>query len=174
MKVRRLLGGAVIAAMALVPLAGTASASSARRGHTTKAQVIPIVRIDRHDPSVAHVIAVYRCTVADPVNDPGHLWVSVKQSESGRIDRSLQSEGSGFGGTAARWEDSHRNPITCDGRLRISEFTVDQVEGKSAYQTLKRGVAWVQFCLFDDTTPKGDGETDFGEPVSSNTWAFVL
>ena len=36
-----------------------------------------------------------------------------------------------------------------------------------------KGVAWVQFCLFDDTTPQGDGETDFGQPVSSMVWANV-
>jgi hypothetical protein len=31
----------------------------------------------------------------------------------------------------------------------------------------------VQFCLFDDTTPKGNGTTDFGEPVSSMHWKYV-
>ena len=51
--------------------------------------------------------------------------------------------------------------------------TVDQIEGKSAWDTLTKGKAWVQFCLFDDTTPKGDGQTTFGEPVSSMVWAQV-
>jgi hypothetical protein len=31
----------------------------------------------------------------------------------------------------------------------------------------------VQFCLFDDTTPRGNGEDDFGEPVSSMVWTHV-
>jgi hypothetical protein len=176
MKIRRMLAGAVIAATAVVPFVGSASASATTTGssHSTKAQVIPIIKLDRHDPSVAHVYAVYRCTVADPVNDPGHLWVSVKQSQSGRYDKSLEAEGSGFGGIAPRWEDSHRNPVNCDGRTHVSEFTVDQIEGKQAYETLKRGLAYVQFCLFDDTTPKGNGTTDFGQPVSSFVWSLAL
>lgn len=174
MKIRRLVAGVAVAATALVTLAGTASASVAPRHHSTTAKVIPIVTIDRRDPSVAHVTAIYRCTVADPVNNPGSLWISVKQNDAGSFDRSLTEEGAGWGGTATRWEDSHRNPVTCDGRTHVSRFTVDQVEGKQAYKTLTRGVAWVQFCLFDDTTPKGDGETDFGQPLSENTWAFVL
>ena len=46
-------------------------------------------------------------------------------------------------------------------------------EDKQSYKTLKTGWAWVQFCLFDDTTPKGNGTTDFGEPVSSMLWKYV-
>jgi len=76
-------------------------------------------------------------------------------------------------GFAARWEDSHRNPIQCDGKNHVARFTVDQLEDKSAYGTLVKGKAWVQFCLFDDTTPQGNGTTDFGQPVSSMVWANV-
>ena len=63
--------------------------------------------------------------------------------------------------------------LDCDGRLHIGTFTIDQIEGKQGYDTLTRGLGWVQFCLFDDTTPKGDGETDFGEPISSMVWRIV-
>jgi hypothetical protein len=176
MRIRRLVAGAVIAATAVVPLAAASTAGASYRppAPTTKAHVIPIVRLDRHDPSVAHVYATYRCTVADPVNNPGELWVSVKQSDSGRYDPAIAAEGSGFGGVAARWEDSHRNPVNCDGRTHVAAFTVDQIEGKQAYKTLKRGLAYVQFCLFDDTTPKGNGTTDFGVPVSSFVWSLAI
>jgi hypothetical protein len=170
MYVKRVLAGAVVAATAFMAAAGVAAAKPA---HETTARVIGSVRIDRDDPSVAYVRAVYRCTVADPENQPAELWVSVKQNDTGTRDAALEAEGSGFGGTATRWEDSHRNSVDCDGRSHIGTFVVDQFEGKQTYDTLTRGHAWVQFCLFDDTTPRGDGETDFGEPVSSMVWRFV-
>ena len=172
MHFRRLFAAAAIAAIALVSFAG--SASAAPPSATTSAKVVGTVKIDSSDPSVAYVLAQYRCTVADPVNDPAHLWVSVKQNEAGTVDPDVAGEGSGFGGIAARWEDSHRNPVDCDGKTHTERFAVDQLEGKAGgWETLTKGSAWVQFCLFDDTTPKGDGETDFGEPVSSMVWAHV-
>lgn len=176
MKVRTMLAGVAIAATALVPFVGTGSASAtySRATPTTRAQVIPIVTIDRHDPSVAHVYATYRCTVADPAHNPAELWVSVKQNDAARYDPAVAAEGAGSTGVATRWEDSHRNQVTCDGRFHIAKFTVDQLEGKQSYQTLKRGLGYVQFCLFDDTTPKGNGTTDFGQPVSSLVWSVVL
>jgi hypothetical protein len=171
MDMRRVFAGASIVALALVSFAGPAPAQSS--AHATSAKVVGTVKIDKNDPSVAHVLAQYSCTVADPVNDPAHLWVSVKQNDAGTVDPEVEGEGSGFGGIAARWEDSHRNPVTCDGKTHTERFTVDQIEDKSAWDTLTKGKAWVQFCLFDDTTPKGDGQTDFGEPVSSMVWAQV-
>jgi hypothetical protein len=165
-----LLGTALtLGALAL----GPAAAGAAPKVHPTTAKVVGTVKIDKADPSVAYVLAQYRCTVADPQNDPGHLWVSVKQNDAGKRDPALAAEGSGGSGTATRWEDSHRNPIVCNGKNHVARFKVDQVEEKAAYKTLRKGVAWVQFCLFDDTTPKGDGVTDFGQPVSSQVWKRV-
>jgi hypothetical protein len=171
MDVRRIVAGAGITAMSLIGFAATAEAKPLPKA--TTAHVIGTVRIDPDDASVAYVKALYRCTVADPVNQPAELWVSVKQNDAGTVDPALGAEGSGFGGTATRWEDSHRNSVNCDGHLNSGTFTVDQIEGKQSYQTLTRGKAWVQFCLFDDTTPRGDGESDFGAPVSSMVWRFV-
>jgi len=173
MKVLRsgLLLGA-LATTAVVVAGPALSAGAAGRGHGTTAKVVGTVKIDRSDPSVAHVLAQYRCTIADPVGNPGHLWVSVKQNDTGTKDPALAAEGSGGSGTATRWEDSHRNPVTCDGKTHTERFTVDQVE-VAGYKTLTKGVAWVQFCLFDDTTPKGNGTTDFGQPVSSMVWKHV-
>jgi hypothetical protein len=171
MHIRRLLAGAAVATTALVSFVGPVSAANGN--HSTSAKVVGTVKIDRNNPGVAYVLAQYRCTVADPANDPAHLWVSVKQNEAGTVDSSVSDEGAGWGGTVARWEDSHRNEVNCDGKSHTQRFTVDQVEDKSSYGTLTTGQAWVQFCLFDDTTPKGDGVTDFGEPVSSLVWARV-
>jgi hypothetical protein len=167
-----MLVAAPIAAIALASLAG--SAQAAPKPKDTRAKVVGTVKIDPNDPSQAYVLAQYTCTIADPANNPGHLWVSVKQNDGGTFDPELATEGSGFGGIATRWEDSHRNPVTCDGKNHTERFAVDQLEleGLGA-GTLVKGEAWVQFCLFDDTTPKGDGVTDFGQPVSSMVWVHV-
>ena len=172
MSKRGMLVGAAVTTGILV-LGPAVAAGAAGRGHGTTAKVVGTVKIDKADPTVAHVLAQYRCTIADPQANPGHLWVSVKQNDKGKVDPAIAAEGSGSSGTATRWEDSHRNAIKCDGKTHTERFTVDQVEGKSGYKTLTKGSAWVQFCLFDDTTPKGDGVTDFGQPVSSMVWARV-
>jgi len=169
MHIRRLLVGAAIIATPIAIAAGPASGAQG-----TTAKVVGTVKIDPTDPSVAYVLAQYRCTIANPTTHPGHLWVSVKQNNSGTVDSAVSAEESGFGtGAATRWEDSHRNDITCDGKTHTERFTVDQLEGKSSFGTLVKGQAWVQFCLFDDTTPQGDGGNDFGEPVSSMVWTNV-
>jgi hypothetical protein len=178
MKFRHLVVGAAVAVAALGTTAAPAFASAPPHPQpavkSTFAKVVGVVTRDRKDHTAAWVYAVYRCTVKDPVGDPGHLWVSVKQNDRGTVDSSISAEGSGWGGTATRWEDSHRNPIRCDGRIHLDRFKVDQIEDKGTYKPLTWGKAWVQFCLFDDTTPKGDGETDFGQPVSDMSWKWVF
>jgi hypothetical protein len=166
--------------LAGLAIAGTAAAgyaaaplSSSPPSQSTTAKVVGTVKIDESNPGVAYVLAQYRCTIADPVNHPGHLWVSVKQNDAATFDPAVASEESGGNRIATRWEDSHRNPINCDGKTHVQRFAVDQLEGKQSYNTLTKGKAWVQFCLFDDTTPQGDGQTDFGQPVSSMVWANV-
>lgn len=171
MRLQRVIAGAAITTTALIMSVGPAAAQPQPR--PTSATVVGTVKIDPQDPSVAWVLARYSCTIQDPENHPGHLWVSVKQNESRTVDPAISEEGSGWGGTAFAWEDSHRNDITCDGMTHTQRFSVDQVEDKDTYATLAKGEAWVQFCLFDDTTPQGNGETDFGQPVSSMVWAHV-
>ncbi len=165
---RRLLAGTALAALAIAGVAAPASAKTHTR--PTSAFVLGSVTIDPNNPSVATVHARYACTA---VNAPPELWVSVKQNDAGTVDRAVSSEGSGGSRIATRWEDSHRNSLICDGQRHIGTFTVDQVEDKSSYGTLRKGWAWVQFCLFDDTTPRGNGTTDFGQPVSSMVWKHV-
>ena len=175
MDTRRMLVGASLVVIGVMTFSPASAKTAASKAHTraTTDRVVGTVKIDRSDPSVAHVLAKYTCTVADPATNPAELWVSVKQNDAGSVDPALSQEGSGSSGTATRWEDSHRNAVQCDGKNHTQRFTVDQLEGKSGLKTLVKGEAWVQFCLFDDTTPKGNGTTDFGEPVSSMVWARV-
>lgn len=90
--------------------------------------------------AVADVHVRYSCTFGD------HIWVSVKQGANGEIDPSVSAEGSGFGGAAAVWWQSHRNSFTCDGKRHVAWFTVDTLEPGSHGQ-LQNGWGWVQFCV---------------------------
>jgi hypothetical protein len=91
----------------------------------------------------------YSCTRGD------HLWVSLKQSRSGRRNVRIQREGSGGKKVAKTWLDSHRNPVVCDGKRHQAKFSVDKLEpGK--YGKLRKGVAWLQFCVTDSTKPDMD------------------
>jgi hypothetical protein len=72
------------------------------------------------------------------------LWISAKQSRTGRRDARLSREGSSR--TAASWLHSHRNAITCDGQQHTTSFAIDKVEPGSKGR-LRRGTAYVQFCV---------------------------
>jgi hypothetical protein len=138
------------------------------------------VRIDRHDPRVAYVTAIYRCTA---VQAPAELWVSVKQVESRRRDPALLEEGSSQ--ISAAWSDSHRNPINCNSKVHIGTFTVDQQEpyfteagptGQKSdiYEPLARGWGYVQFCLFDDQYPATGNDPSTLAPFSDMRFHLVL
>jgi len=131
----------VIAAVAVMALAGAASASAQEDSFTVgDAAVLGPVHVRG---TVAQVHARYSCDVGT------HLWVSVKQSASRGIDPAVAAEGSGFGGTAAAWWQSHRGTFTCDGKRHVAWFAVDTVEPGSRGQ-LKSGWGWVQFCVTTD------------------------
>src|SRR3954451_11138041 len=101
----------VLAAVALLALAGAASAGAKKDSSDSftvgDAAVLGPVHV-RGD--VAEVHARYSCDVGD------HLWVSVKQAASGEVDPAISADGSGFGGAAAAWWQSHRVSFTCDGK----------------------------------------------------------
>jgi hypothetical protein len=80
----------------------------------------------------------YRCNAGDA------LWVSAKQTKSGKKSPALTKEGSSE--VAHTWLQSHRNPFTCDSTFRTGTFTIDKVEPGSKGK-LKKGKAWVQFCV---------------------------
>ena len=72
------------------------------------------------------------------------LWISAKQSRSGRRDARLTQEGSSQ--IAASWLHSHRNANTCDGTQRTTSFTIDKVEPGSKGR-MRRRTAYVLFCV---------------------------
>ena len=90
--------------------------------------------------NVAEVHARYSCDVGT------HIWVSVKQSAAADIDPAVSAEGSGFGGVAAAWWQSHRGSFTCDGKRHVAWYTVDTLEPGSRGE-LKSGFGYVQFCI---------------------------
>src|SRR5829696_2086181 len=143
-ELRRFLTIAAVAAMALV---GAAPASAQDDSFTFgDAAVIGPVHV-RGD--VAQIHARYSCEVGT------HLWVSVKQSAARDIDPAIAAEGSGFGGEASAWWQSHRGSFTCDGKRHVGWFTVDTVEPGSRGQ-LRRGWGWVQFCVTTDEDLSAD------------------
>jgi hypothetical protein len=131
---RFLVFAAAVATMALV---GAGSASAQDEFTAGDAAVLGPVHV-RGD--VAQVHARYSCDVGS------HIWVSVKQAASRQIDPAVSAEGSGFGGEAAAWWQSHRGSFTCDGKRHVAWFTVDTVEPGSRGQ-LQKGWGWVQFCV---------------------------
>jgi len=72
------------------------------------------------------------------------LWVSAKESASGKKDRRLPKEGSSK--TASAWWQSHRNAFVCDTQPHTATFSIDKVE-KGSKGKLTDGIAWVQFCV---------------------------
>lgn len=135
---RRFLMLAAVATAALV-VAAPASAQDDSFTFGDAAVLGPVhVRGD-----VAKVHARYSCEVGN------HIWVSVKQGATGDIDPAVSAEGSGFGGAATAWWQSHRDSFTCDGRRHVAWFTVDTVEEGSRGQ-LRKGWGWVQFCITTD------------------------
>jgi hypothetical protein len=135
---RRLLA---LAAVAMTAAVGAASAGAQDSFTFGDAAIVGPVHVRG---SVADVHVRYSCTVGT------HLWVSVKQSATRAIDPAVSSEGSGFGGAAAAWWQSHRGSFTCDGTRHVAWFTVDTVEFGSRGQ-LATGWGWVQFCVTTET-----------------------
>ena len=153
MKRTTLLGALPLAALSLaVAVPGTAAAAPSTASFS---QVIGSVKIDPSDPTHATVQARYRCT------GEAHLWVSVKQTADRTADPRLATEGSSS--ISAAWSDSHRNEITCDSRIHVGWFEVDQLEPlwgseepkSSVYEPLAKGIGYVQFCLYDELTGEG-------------------
>jgi hypothetical protein len=137
--VRRFL--TIAASAATLALIGATPASAQNESFTFgDAEVMGPVHV-RGD--VARVHARYSCDVGN------HIWVSAKQGDARTIDPAVSAEGFGFGSTAGAWWQSHRGSFTCDGKRHTAWFTVDTIEPGSRGQ-LKRGWAWVQFCVTTD------------------------
>jgi hypothetical protein len=153
--VKKSVLGLVAAAIAACAFVGGAFADTG----ATVAQVVGVVRVDQTDPSVGYVTARYSCQPGDPASTAAaHLFVSVKQSADRAPDPALTTEGTGFGGLAAAWSQSHpTTQVICDGKVHVETFTVHQGADEDSgfptgYGQLARGWGYVQFCLFG-----GDG-----------------
>jgi hypothetical protein len=134
---RRFLTLAAVATIALVVAAPASAQDEFTYGD---AAVLGPVHVRGN---VAQVHARYSCDVGN------HIWVSVKQSAAADIDPAVSAEGSGFGGVASAWWQSHRGSFTCDGKRHVAWYTVDTVEEGSRGQ-LEKGWGWVQFCITTD------------------------
>jgi hypothetical protein len=159
----------VIAAAIAASVGLAAPAYAAPRQLPTTARVIGPVVIDRHDPTVGYLNALYRCY------GEGTLWVSVKQTSDRDRDPALSDEGSSS--ISAAWSMSHRNSVDCDGRLHLQRFTVDQVETQQfgiPPSSLERGWGWVQFCLFDANYPIPPENPETGMPFINDGFHRVL
>ena len=147
---RRALPLAALALACAAPSTASAAPSTA-----SFSQVIGSVQLDPADPTHATVQARYRCT------GEAHLWVSVKQTADRTADPRLAQEGSSA--ISAAWSDSHRNQISCDSKIHVGWFEVDQLEPlwgsvdpkSTVYDPLAKGVGYVQFCLYDELTGEG-------------------
>jgi hypothetical protein len=136
MRRRHLVVGAVVTlATAALPVVAVAQQSGS--DPTARAHFKGKIEASEHGTQ-AELRVRYRCSVGDT------LWISAKQTASGKKDRALEQEGSSQ--IAAAWLQSHRNPIICDGRRHTYEFQLDEVEPGSKGK-LDEGKAWVQFCI---------------------------
>jgi len=132
-----------IATLAAVAAALTAAVLPATAGAAPKepqAQILGTVQIN--GTSSALVTARYTCP------EGVHLWVSAKQSADGSRDPRLTQEGSSA--FSAAWLQNHPTAFTCDGTWRTGTFQVDLSE--YGFGALRKGQAWVQFCLIGEST----------------------
>lgn len=126
---------AVAAATALTVAATPALAAQAPPAKTAKPLGSAVIAKGK---ASAKLKVRYSCKSGDT------LWISLKQTKSGKKSKALKKGGSSK--TAAAWWESHRNKITCDGKNHTKRFTVDKKE-KGSKGTLRSGFAWLQFCV---------------------------
>ena len=130
-----------VAAVALATTAVTTSATAQNADPNAKATFVSSIKAGAKKATLR---VRYRCAEGEA------LWVSAKQVKSGKRDKRLTKEGSSK--VAKAWWQSHRNPFVCNGSSHTARFTIDKVEPGSKGK-LKKGRAWVQFCV-----TKGEGD----------------
>jgi hypothetical protein len=119
------------------------------------------------DKSTAVLKVTYTCSRGDT------LWISAKQLANGKKSSVLTKEGSSK--AAKTWLQSHRNPITCDGKSQTAVFTLDKVEpgSKGALKAKGKksaGKAYIQFCVtLPPTAENQEGELT----LSKSGWVSV-
>jgi hypothetical protein len=135
----KLKTAAALAALATAAAPVAATAATTKPAKTAEA----VGKVHRTSKSTAELKVRYSCKAGTT------LWISLKQSKSGKKDARLKKEGSSK--TAHTWLQSHRNTVTCDGKKHTKTFTVDKVEPGSKGR-LKAGRAWLQFCVTNVNT----------------------
>ena len=123
-----------LAALVVAVAPATAPAATTKPAKTAKA----VGKVHRTSKSTATLRVRYSCKAGTT------LWISLKQSKSGKKDARLRQQGSSK--YAHTWLQSHRNTVKCDGKKHTKKFTVDKVEPGSKGH-LKAGRAWLQFCV---------------------------
>ena len=160
----------------LLPLAVLAAAAAAM---PATSQAAPTYKAEVLGPIVSHgetadVKVHYVCQSGDM------LWISAKQMGDTKPDQRLRGEGSSMAAltSGGAWLDSHRNPITCNGKWQTQTFTVDTLERSDTdwegnpipmSGPLKKGQAWFQFCVTDSTA----GEGPEALTLSESGWTAV-
>jgi hypothetical protein len=124
--------GLTALATAAVPVA-----AQAQQGSDPNAKATFVGKI-ASSGDAATLKVTYKCAEGEA------LWVSAKQTKSGKKDKALAKEGSSE--VAATWLQSHRNQFVCDGTKQTATFKIDAVEPGSKGK-LKKGLAYVQFCV---------------------------
>src|SRR4051812_41501125 len=103
--------------LALVATAVPATALAAEQAATPPAKTATPIGKVHSSGATATLKVKYSCKTGTA------LWVSLKQSKSGKKDKALKGEGSSK--AAHSWLQSHAGKVTCDGKKHTATFTVD-------------------------------------------------
>lgn len=149
---RLIVAGIVALAMAATPMAAQAQNADPN----AKAEFLGSIK--RVTKKSAKLRVRYNCASGQA------LWVSAKQTRSGKRGKRVAAEGGSK--YSAAWLQSHRNPFVCNGAPQTATVSIDKVEPGSKGK-LKKGTAWVQFCVTE-------GEGDAGKLIlSAQGWVKV-
>ena len=115
------------------------------------------------DGSTVHVLGKYRCWGGTTGT---HLWVSVKQGP--RLSEPDQT-GSSY---ADAWYDTNWNfensetglTVDCDGHWHVTRAVLKNVFGE-----LHDGTAYIQFCLFDNSSTEDNFPQGFAQDYGWRT-----
>lgn len=143
-----------LAGSVVLGLAGVANACPPSTAYHTP-EVAWVHDVDA-GPDSATLLAKYRCWGG---NEGTHLWVSLKQGGGITGDPAALAQQEGTSALADAWYDSHpEGVVVCNAKWQVQEFTVNRelanpenTAHPGDWNSLKKGHAFLQFCLFDST-----------------------
>lgn len=161
MKLHQKTFGAVISVLALAAL-GVPSASAAEYADPQVAWTGTTINV-APDGSAAFVTGKYKCFGG---SEGTHLWVSVKQGPNlSEPDQTGSSYADAWYDTNWNFENSEAGlTVDCDGHWHVTRYTLKQVFGE-----LHDGTAFVQFCLFDNTSTEDNFPQGFAQDYGWKT-----